>query len=843
MKFGRLTVNLAKDSRPDLQEVGTAIPPKAGMLLNGEAIDTAKLKIDDFVKMRKNDGTARALYTIMTGPVLALPFDIKADPDDTDEEQASFVAEALTLPPHKGGMSTPMSLVIADMLRAVLEGYRLFEKVFVINPDGKVVYRKIAPRDNQSITLKMDEHGGFNGARQYAYLGEKFTDVLIPVERCFLFTFGKEMNPLFGESAFIAAYQHYDEKRRLYYLGRLAAQGLSIPPKVATAPSKAKQGQMDGVAQALNNLVGVNSATVLPEGYDLANVNLSNGKFDVLGLINHHNAEMARSVLAHFLMLGTGSSTGSWALSSDQSDMFIMSLKSLVKSLEEHITSYLLPDLINYNFENPKYPKFEFAEMTDGMIAVLKEAFIKILDIVPEGVPDYVIEGIVNKMADQLDIEKPDGAKGKANSIAKKAAAKSKQPVNNSRGDPRFLADDRWARPLNPAEVKVNFAGLENKYNKLEADFAAAIAPIWAKITDDAQAGLEAANAKGPEALASYSIDPNDDYRKLLVQQMTEAYNYAKTGAADELDVKSPATPPEARALIANTAQTYVDKQFNDLNFNIKTAVNDALRRHELAETQFGMKEVLATTAIMFNGFLGNNVMAGASSAIATGVNAGRDTVFVTYENQIDRYDYSAILDRKTCPICKDLDGTVLSKEQYAKTRWVPPIHFHCRCIWVAILKTEQDKPAITGMPNAPGGVTSPPFESPLYSSAIPETASGVPITQPLKDFESQDLETIAQEDIKGRPNAEVNTAIENLLKSSDPAAKRDAIRLALGLPKEDAAAMLSSITLTGGASVGNHFYKVGFDAATGKIARTLLDPTKDPLKMTAEQIAKIVGI
>lgn len=731
MRIGRLTVNFAEKSTPPIdQEVGTAISPKAGMLLNGEAIDTSKLKISDFVKMRQNDGTARALYSIMTMPVLALPWDLKADDEDTDETQANFAEDALRLPPHKGGMTTPMSLVIADMLRAILEGYRLFEVVWTINAQGNIVFRKIAPRDNQTLTLRYDSRGGFNGAKQYAYIGDTYTDVIIPVERCFLFTYGKEMNPLYGESAFIAAYQHYDEKRKLYYLGRLAAQALSIPPKVGKAPKNAKQDQMDSVAAALNNLVGVNSATVLPEGFDLANVNLSNGRFDVMALINHHNAEMARSVLAHFMMLGTGSSTGSWALSQDQSDMFIMSLKSLVSSVEEHINSYLIPKLIDYNFESPKYPKFQFAELTDGMIGVLKDAFLKIMDKAPEGIPDYVIEGIVERMADQLDIEKPDGEKGKSNAIGKSAstkpAAAAPAPALHDHRHATNLDDNqlRWARPLSPAEERVNFAGIENKYNRLEQDFKRDIVPIWQEITDDATAQVEAIIKGGDYSkLNDIQLIKGAEYKKLLVDTMSNGYNYAKTGAADELEVASPATPKEQKDLIDQYAQMYVDKQFNDLVFNIRTAVNEAQRNHELSETQLSASEILAAIASMFAGFLTKHVEAGVTVAISSAIGMGRDTVFETYANDIESYEYSAILDRKTCPICRDLDGSVVDAEEYKNNQWNPPIHFHCRCLWVAIRKTEEDKPPVTGLPTEPGGFLNAPLQSPVFDFSMQRKA------------------------------------------------------------------------------------------------------------------------
>lgn len=413
MKIGRLNISLARRPAPKTdQEVGTAAATSTGasILFNGEVINTDKVTVADLVKMRKEDGTASALYNIMTLPIMANPWDIEADPEDVDGVQAKFIKEAFSRPSYRGGMSTPFSLVIADALRAVLEGYRLFEKVYAINDDGKIVYRKIASRDNSTISILMDDRGGFNGAKQQAYIGGKFDTVTIPRDRCFLFTFGKEKNWLTGESAFSAAYYHYDKKHRAYYLAHQALQQFAIPPKVGIAPSGVKNQQdIDDAVAVLDNLA-VNSSAALPNGWSVEALS-STGRIDPLALIDHHDAAMARSILAHFIMLGSGGSTGSWALSSDQSDMFILALRGLMDNLEEHITAYLVADLIDYNFEVPHYPKFRFADLTTQTTNLVKEAFMKIMEKDPSKVNDFVIEGVVKRMAELLEIDIPEEEK------------------------------------------------------------------------------------------------------------------------------------------------------------------------------------------------------------------------------------------------------------------------------------------------------------------------------------------------------------------------------------------------------------------------------------------------
>ncbi len=696
MKIPGTNLELAR-SKPKVDtEVGSGQAVRS--LFTGEVIDTNKIKIKDLIAMRKQDGTARAIYSILTMPILSNPYTIEPADDSAEaKKQADFVNECLTLPPHQGGMSTPFHLVIADMLRAVLEGWRGYEKVFTLR-DGKVVYSKIAPRDNQITTIMQDDRGGFNGLRQYAYIGQSYKMVTIPVQYSFVFTFGKENHPLYGESAFLSAFYHYDKKHRLYYLGNQAAQQFAIPPKKVTAPANAKQESLDTVVDAVGAL-STNSTVGLPAGFE-ADTLTAAGKFDVMPLIDHHNAEMARSVMAHFMMLGTGSEGGSWALSKDQTDMFVLALRSVMHSIEEHINSYIIPDLIEYNFEKPLYPSFDFADITEQTQSLLKEISMTVMEKRPEGIPDWLIQELMAKLSAHLGIDVPKVSKADKTTAD---TAMSRKPHRAHK-----LAEGKWFRPLTPAEKKVNFAGIQRKYTQLEQDFVNAAKPTWDTITADTIKALrKLLEKKDYKALDSFEIPGLDSYRKVLIEQMMEAYNYAKNGAADEMERKAPATKNTTRDLIKQQAQAIVDKQTAELLFQVRNLVNTALRKNQLS-MDLSIGDVLSAFGTFMSGYFSDKVGLGGATGIAIAVNAGRDDVFTTYRDTISKYQYSAILDELTCDICADLDGSIVDESEYRETDWMPPIHLNCRCLWVEIMEVETDQPEITGIPDTPGGVGMP---------------------------------------------------------------------------------------------------------------------------------------
>lgn len=704
MKLGPVKISLAKPTPPQTGvEVGTSANGILPSIFGDEFIDTSKIKVADYKKMLDTDGTVQALYNTITMPILGSNWTIEPD-EDTPEgiRQTKEVEESLRTPPHKGGMSTPMDLVLAQALRAVVEGYSGFEKVLEVK-DGRIVFRKIAWRDPTTLIIRTDDRGGFNGLKQRAFIASKYDEVIIPLERSFLYTYGKEFHNLKGRSAFTAAYSSYDKKRRLYYLAEQQAQSDALKIKVVKGREKANQGELDATVEAVDEL-GFKATVGLPHGYDIDALNQAGG-LDLLPLIEHHNAEMARSVLAMFILLGTGSKTGSYSLSQDQSDFFIQALMSVRKSLENHLTSYLISDLYAYNYEKPVYGTFKFDDITDSTIELLKQVFIKLTE--KDRLPQEVIDGVVQKVADKLDIDidmLDEATKGN------ETEPTETPPVSENSKTKSSFSSDGWRRDLTPAEKKVNFTGIDKKLNSLEAEFERSAKPLYDELAKTAIAKLDKILEDKDYGKISektlFDENVKNQYIRAVKESGLEAYVYGKNGASDELGVKAPATPKASKDFFRDQSVSIVEKQYSDLIFKIQAEVAKARRKDQLSKLSIGA--VIATVSTLFTDFYKEIIGVTAAAIVATGINKGRKDVFEDSSNDISEYQYSAILDTKTCPICDDLDGSVVDEAEYKRTEFDPPIHHHCRCIWVAILKDELDQPTITGLPERPGGVDEP---------------------------------------------------------------------------------------------------------------------------------------
>ena len=356
----------------------------------------------DYIDMQINDGEVRGIVRLLTLPVISTPIHIV--PAENDNGERDFIEAVLMSPPELGGMTTPLPFVVADMARAIFEGFRLYEKVAQIIPDGpyknKVGWRKLAPRDAQTIALKSDDHGGFDGAHQSATLGMKTIEIDIPKEKCMLFTFQKQMNWLYGESILRTAFYHYDKKHKLYYISHKKAEIETIGLKILKI-SQTKTAAERAAAESVVDSIGVNTRITLPPGVELE-IERGGGGYDPLPLIEHHNTMMARSALTQAMdqvkyayPYGRGTSA---------SVMLSLSIESILEQMEATLNSYAIAPLIDWNFNTKCYPKVKFERLTDGSKSFLRETFDKIMKSGTD-IPDGFVEEVISEAAKELKLQ------------------------------------------------------------------------------------------------------------------------------------------------------------------------------------------------------------------------------------------------------------------------------------------------------------------------------------------------------------------------------------------------------------------------------------------------------
>src|SRR5215467_7681545 len=176
--------NIVKDLKPDetrakpsMAEVGRSVVSPFSLFNIEDVFDESRVTIDDLDRMIQTDGQAQSLYRLLTMPIRA--GETRVTPTEGGVNEAAFIEAQLLNPPERGGMTTPWPAVLGAIAKYVLTGAEVLEKVYQ-NRNGHIILRKLAPRPRNSITIQMDNKGGFDGIKQALPEGE----VRIPQKKC-----------------------------------------------------------------------------------------------------------------------------------------------------------------------------------------------------------------------------------------------------------------------------------------------------------------------------------------------------------------------------------------------------------------------------------------------------------------------------------------------------------------------------------------------------------------------------------------------------------------------------------------------------------------------------------
>lgn len=340
--------------------------------------------VRQLVTMRRMDGQARALYRLITLPIRSTLTQATFVPADGGEAEAEFIEAVFRTPPESGGMTVTLHRFMSQMLQGIFDGFAAFEKVFWM-PDhgplkGKYTLKKIAHRPAETITFLTDINGGFAGLRQRsAGVDGRVKDIVIPKERAFYYAAQEEERKFYGVSFFQSAFYHYDKKVKLYYIAHLAAQRAAVGTRIGTMPANTTKEQKADFANQLNNLAFA-QWMMMPEGFKVE-VLKEGGNFDFLSMINHHNSQMSKSILAGFFdkEQGSGQSEGSLVNFAQPGDeMFMLMLRAVMDDIANQINHYVIPQLIDFNFHGGKYPTFTWGKLSDEQKAAIASTFDKL---------------------------------------------------------------------------------------------------------------------------------------------------------------------------------------------------------------------------------------------------------------------------------------------------------------------------------------------------------------------------------------------------------------------------------------------------------------------------------
>lgn len=420
------------------QALGTGFDPLGDRLYtsyqDGNVFEYGETTARDYAEMLRRDGKAQSLEQALTLPLRSAPWSIV--PAKGDRGEAEFVQDALA-----GMTSTPMDLFIGQMTGAVTYRKAFFEKVFRLDDVGRVVYSKLAWRPPATCQLARDvQDAGFRGFRQNMWwMGQQQQQagrlgyVDIPPQKAYVFIHGQHRDPLHGISDLDTTYWCFETSQKILFLWFTYLEGQALPRTIVYGDSEDTAHERAEEYATLKSM-GVLGQERPPEGQKAFEVLESSGKGgdQFVQALNWLDSRKSASVLAGFLDLAgaAASGTGSYALSADQSSLFLASRTAVLREMGTSLTNWIVRPLVVYNYgPDAAVPTLKFG-------SVKKEAADQALELLqtvvtaPVGqyLPREFIDELIIRVAGLLELDTDKVAKA-VHEAGEQAAAAATTPA------------------------------------------------------------------------------------------------------------------------------------------------------------------------------------------------------------------------------------------------------------------------------------------------------------------------------------------------------------------------------------------------------------------------------
>lgn len=381
-----------------------------------------------------------------------------------DRKNAKFLESCL------GDMSNSWENTISEILSMLIYGFSIHEIVYKRrsggsgNPsesssryeDGLIGWRKLPIRaqDTRQEWI-FDENGGIAGMVQSA--PPDYTLRTIPIEKALLFRTTSAKNNPEGRSILRNAYRPWYFKRRIEEIEAIGVErdlaGFPVmyvdPEIMRTDASDAAKSIFGDYKDAVINIRrDQQEGMILPAIYDDKNNLLyrlelisagGSRQFDTDRIITRYDQRIATSVLADFILLGQ-SANGSYALSSDKTNLFAISLGCWMEIIESVFNEFAIPRLFEVNgFDTKKLPELKHGDIETPPLGELGN-YIQVL--AGAGVPLFPDDDLENYLRGIASLpEKRQSAKGDVQGVKEQAPSESRPKNEATPAQPQAKAE------------------------------------------------------------------------------------------------------------------------------------------------------------------------------------------------------------------------------------------------------------------------------------------------------------------------------------------------------------------------------------------------------------------
>ena len=371
-----------------------------------------------FTEMSNNDETIGAILFAIEMLVRQASWNVEPGGSTAkDREAAEFVKSCMD------DMQQTWIDTISEILSFLTYGWSFHEIVYKRRmgrtkdnrtsskyDDGLIGWMKLPIRSQETLyQWEYDDQDNLIGMTQMP--PPDFGLITIPMNKAMLFrTRSRKDNPE-GRSILRTAYRSWYFKRRIQEI-----EGIGIERELAGLPVITTPEGMDiwdkddedmnairaGLEAMVKNIRRDSTeGLVLPFGYTFELTSTGGSRqFDTNSIIARYDTKISQTVLADFIQLGH-ESVGSFALSSDKTNLFSMAICAFLDIICQTFNSQGIPALIDINGDHfagvTDYPRLTHGDIEDVDLATVA-TFIKDMTSIGVIIPDESLEDYVRQL-------------------------------------------------------------------------------------------------------------------------------------------------------------------------------------------------------------------------------------------------------------------------------------------------------------------------------------------------------------------------------------------------------------------------------------------------------------
>jgi len=456
---------------PSTGVIGTGTGGLMPRTVSGLIYNPDTITVKTYQQM-EDDAQIKAVLTIIKAPIQSVVWSISSE----DSEVAEFCKDALQL---------VWGNLINAMLNALNFGFQGFEKIWR-DLDGYWVYKKFLDLHPDTINIRVNEQGDFDGLEQQTIIGGP---AIIPVEKSFVFTNEKRFGNFYGRAKLRSAYTYWFIDKYTYDFENMYFERYAQPIVKGSAPSGFTQtggntsspAQQDNLEYLLTILKGLrgSSAIVLPSDTDPVTkerkwavdfLEAERRGADFTARHNQLDLMKARAIFAPELVFSSPMGGSSYALAREHATVFTGAEEAILTNIKHHIDHYILPQLVVYNFGvNAARAVWDYEAISTETKNLIRDLVVAMVEgdlVRPD--PEWLAKTLKIKLKETTKEDIDEGAGDKlqqARIAAKLAKTKGAVKVKDGTTDSDEYDPDDSKKPITQVKSRSKFRS-DKSYNR-----------------------------------------------------------------------------------------------------------------------------------------------------------------------------------------------------------------------------------------------------------------------------------------------------------------------------------------------------------------------------------------